>query len=69
MMDNIIFEECDLREKVERAHRITRLIEERGMTPAAAATVVDAAMFGIGCLEGTIRARIEREKRGVDRPL
>jgi len=47
----------------ERADRITRLIEERLMTPEAAATVVDAAMFGIGCTEGTVRARIEQEKK------
>jgi hypothetical protein len=48
----------------ERARRITRLIEKpRMMTPEAAAVVVDAAMFGIGCLEGTVRARIELEKK------
>lgn len=46
----------------ERAERITRLIEEKLMTPKAAATVVDAAMFGIGCTEGLVRERIEREK-------
>lgn len=45
----------------DRADRITRLIEDRGMTPKAAATVVDAAMFGIGCLEGTIRKKIQEE--------
>ncbi len=46
----------------ERASRITRLIEERFMTPLAAATVVDAAMFGIGCLEGEVRAKIQAEQ-------
>lgn len=43
----------------QRAKRITRLIEERLMTPEAAATVVDAAMFGIGCTEGKVRAAIQ----------
>ena len=47
----------------ERAARITRLIEKpRCMTPEAAATVVDAAMFGIGCIEGTVRDRIQADK-------
>ena len=45
----------------ERADRITRLIEDRGMTPKAAATVVDAAMFGIGCIEGQVRKKIQEE--------
>lgn len=45
----------------ERATRITRLIEKpRMMTPRAAATVVDAAMFGIGCVEGEVRQEIQR---------
>lgn len=44
----------------QRAKRITRLIEKpRMMTPEAAATVVDAAMFGIGCTEGQVRAAIQ----------
>ena len=51
----------------ERATRITRLIEKpRMMTPEAAARVVDAAMFGIGCVEGDVRkqiqARLDKEK-------
>ena len=46
----------------ERERRITRLTE-RGMTAKAAAIVVDAAMFGIGCLEGEVRARIEAQKQ------
>lgn len=46
----------------ERSARITRLIEKpRCMTPAAAATVVDAAMFGIGCIEGKVRAVVQAE--------
>lgn len=47
----------------ERAARITRLVEKpRCMTPEAAAVVVDAAMFRIGCTEGTVRAKIELDK-------
>ncbi len=48
----------------ERDVRIIRLISPpRCMTPEAAAIVVDSAMFGIGCTEGTVRAKIESEKR------
>jgi hypothetical protein len=46
----------------QRARRVDRLVVERGMTATAAAIVVDAAMFGIGCLEGEVRARIEAQK-------
>lgn len=46
----------------ERFARIDRLVTQRGMTATAAAIVVDAAMFGIGCLEGEVRARIEAQK-------
>lgn len=47
----------------ERARRITRLIETKPfMTPRAAAIVIDAAMFGIGCTEGRVRDRIQKEK-------
>jgi hypothetical protein len=46
---------------VERDCRIENL-SRIGMTYRAAATVVDAAMFGIGCIEGEVRARIEAEK-------
>ncbi len=59
--NNRICTQCAL-ELNERARRITRLIEERFMTPDAATRVVDAAMFGIGCEEGCVRARIEKEK-------
>jgi len=31
------------------------------MTPEAAARVVDAAMFGIGCVEGTIRQQVQKK--------
>ena len=49
-------------EAVRRAERIIRLQTSRGMTPRAATIVVDAAMYGIGCVEGMIREKIEREK-------
>jgi len=41
--------------------RVERLMEERGMTERAATVVVKAAMYGDGCVESTVRARIERE--------
>ena len=50
----------------ERAERITRLIEEKWMTPEAAAIVVDAAMFGIGCVEGRVR---EEQQARLDKGL
>jgi hypothetical protein len=49
--------------KAEWASRIGRLIVERGMTYRAARIVVDAAMYNIGCTEGTVRKRIEEEQR------
>jgi hypothetical protein len=45
--------------------RIDRLMTVRGMTLRAARTVVDAAMFGVGCVEGEVRERIELEKMRV----
>jgi len=43
--------------------RVTRLvIRPRSMTLRAAKIVVDAAMLGIGCTEGTVRNRIEEEE-------
>lgn len=45
----------------ERNHRVLRLVQgPREMSPRAAATVVDAAMFGIGCTEGTVREEIQK---------
>jgi hypothetical protein len=46
----------------ERDQRILHLMFLRGMTQRAATIVVDAAMFGIGCTEGDVRTRIEKEK-------
>lgn len=43
--------------------RVDSLILDRGMTPRAAKIVVDAAMYGIGCTEGTVRADIEANKK------
>jgi hypothetical protein len=60
------------REMYERSIRILRLVEApRLMTVRAAVTVVDAAMFGIGCTEGMMRKKIQREKDVADseRPM
>jgi hypothetical protein len=46
----------------ERARRIMRLIVNRDMSLRAASIVVDAAMYGVGCIEGEVRAEIERKK-------
>ena len=47
---------------IERALRITALVEKpRCMTVEAATIVIDAAMFNIGCVEGTVRKRIEEK--------
>ena len=46
---------------IERALRITALVEKpRCMTVREAHIVVDAAMFSIGCIEGTVRAEIQK---------
>lgn len=43
--------------------RVAKLVlRPRSMTLRAAQTVVDAAMFGKGCLEGTMRAKIQAEQ-------
>jgi len=40
--------------------RVARLVlRPRSMSMRAAQTVIDAAMFGRGCVEGTVRARIQ----------
>jgi hypothetical protein len=48
--------------ELERATRIVKLMATRNMTQHAATIVVDAAMFGIGCLEGEVRAKVEAAK-------
>ena len=56
-------DECETeRESDERTDRVAALQVNRGMTARAATITVDAAMYGIGCVEGEVRARIEREK-------
>ena len=51
-------------ELYEYSRRIMRLLNApRLMTVRAATITVDAAMFGIGCIEGEVRARIEAQKR------
>ena len=44
-------------------YRVMRLMLERGMTHHAAQIVVQASMYGIGCVEGEVRARIETQKK------
>jgi hypothetical protein len=51
----------------ERLTRIYKLVKGRGMTFRAASIVIDAAMFGDGCIEGEVRARIEREQNEENR--
>ncbi len=41
--------------------RMAKLLA-RGLTPRAANVVLAAAMFGIGCTEGTVRAQVEAQK-------
>ena len=45
----------------EWVERTQRLIIGRGMAVQAAETVVDAAMFGHGCIEGDVRKKQEFE--------
>jgi hypothetical protein len=46
--------------------RVARLVlRPRSLSLRAAQTVIDAAMFGKGCLEGEVRARIESEGKGT----
>ena len=47
----------------EYRKRVANLIAFRGMSDRAARIVVDAAMYGIGCIEGEVRARIEAQKK------
>ena len=52
--------ECET--ELEWTARVAALQVNRGMTARAATITVDAAMYGIGCVEGMIREKIEREK-------
>ena len=59
MRDAILYA---MRERDEYWERVQRLVlRPRSMTLRAAKIVVDAAMYGQGCLEGEVRARLERE--------
>ena len=50
------------KDRDEYWERITRLVlRPRSMTLRAAHTVVSAAMYGEGCIEGTIRAKMQSE--------
>ena len=49
---------------VEYRSRICALMA-RGMTQRAATVVIDACMYGEGCLEGRVREQIEKEKEEV----
>lgn len=40
----------DASQAIERNTRISRLIRDRGMSRRAAEVVIDAAMFGKGCI-------------------
>ena len=48
----------DTSSRGEYVARLTALIV-RGLSRRAAETVVDAAMFGLGCTEGTMREAIQ----------
>jgi hypothetical protein len=55
---------CDMgRPATEYETRIIVLMANRRMTVRAARIVVDAAMYGIGCTEGRVRAEIEAHKK------
>jgi len=48
---------------VNYSDRVWRLMYFRGITLRAARIVVDAAMYGLHCTEGTIRAQVEANKK------
>ena len=51
-------------EMYEYSQRIMRLVDAPRLMSIRAATItVEAAMFGIGCIEGEVRARIEAQKK------
>ena len=55
-------------EMYEYSQRIMRLVDAPRLMSIRAATItVEAAMFGIGCIEGKVREEIERSK-SVDKP-
>ena len=51
-------------EMYEYSQRIMRLVDAPRLMSIRAATItVEAAMFGIGCVEGDMRAKIEAQKK------
>lgn len=48
---------------IEYVLRVWKLMETRKMSLRAAKVVVGSAMYGIGCIEGEVRARIEAEEK------
>lgn len=54
----------DTSSRGEYVARLTALLN-RGLTRRAAETVVDAAMFGLGCTEGAAREAIQK---ALDKP-
>jgi hypothetical protein len=50
----------------EFCRRMNQLVDVRRMSKRAAMMVVDAAMFGIGCVEGEVRDRIQKELEASD---
>ena len=51
-------------EMYEYSQRIMRLVDAPRLMSIRAATItVEAAMFGIGCIEGKVREEIERKKK------
>lgn len=55
-----------LEERIEYDTRILKLMMwPRLLTEHAATIIVEGAMFGIGCTEGTVRAQIEAQKAKV----
>jgi hypothetical protein len=58
------FESLEQREEYWR--RVARLVlRPRSMTLRAARIVIDAAMFGIGCVEGEVRAKIAKGEHEI----
>lgn len=58
----MVYEPSSTNYNPEWEKRMQRLLD-RGLTPEAASVVLNAAMYGIGCIEGEVRARIEAERK------
>ena len=64
MRDALLYEARDRELYWERIQRL--VLRPRSMTLRAAHIVVDAAMYGIGCTEGTVRKQIEEEQHNAE---